>query len=352
MKTALQRERKGELSAVNVLFCAMMTYFHVAPQSLAVLDPLSWQYAAVLLVQRLGCVAVPGFFFLSGLRFTLSSSEKGLLPYYWGRFKRLVIPYAGAAAVYYAVFVRLGWYVFDWNDLLRQTLQGTLSDHFYFVIALVQFALLAPVFRGVVRRYSPLVLLPPALVLTQFSGQFFTALAQYFPTSPLPHYIRTLFPNFLFYYLAGCFAGARYEDFRAMLAENRLPIGVMALIFTAADQLCSFLHYSGRSTIPFLEQVHLLFYLSGILLLCSLPAPRWEGLWGAVMRAADRASYLIYLYHGLVIALFNLWAPSWGITNAGAQLIGRTLAAFGVTGGACILWQRLWAAATGKSEIV
>ena len=77
MSLGLQTERRAELSAVNVLFCGMMTFYHIAPQTLASLDPLSWQYAAVLALQRLGCVALPGFFFLRGFFPTTGAGSGG-----------------------------------------------------------------------------------------------------------------------------------------------------------------------------------------------------------------------------------------------------------------------------------
>lgn len=342
MSLGLQTERRAELSAVNVLFCGMMTFYHIAPQTLASLDPLSWQYAAVLALQRLGCVALPGFFFLSGLKFALTSGKKGLLPYYWSRVRRLLIPYAAACGVYYGVFVWLRWYSFDWREFIRLTLCGGLSAQLYFVIALVQFALLAPVFRHLTERYSPAILLPLALVITQLSGPLFSHLAQCFPHTPLPSYANSIFTNFLFYYLAGCFAGARYGQFREMLVNHRLPIGVTALTALCADQLASILHYSGRISLPYLESIHMLYYIAGTLLLCALPTPSWSGLKGALLRGADQASYHVYLYHCLIIVLFNLWAPILGLRGAGLQLLLRTIVTFAVSNGGSLLWQWLW----------
>lgn len=338
--------RLEELSVLNVLFCLMVAFYHITSQTAASLDHLSWQFALTVFLQRTTCISLPGFFFLSGLKLTLPSPgrEKPLSQYYRGRAGRLLVPYVLAAAVHYLVFVILGWYPFSVTDFLQQTALGTLSAQFYFVVVLAQFILLAPVFRAIPRRWPPVILLPVSLVLTQLSGPFFSHVAQHFPV--LSPCTRLAFPNFLFYYLAGCCAGTYYENFRTMLVKNRSLIVPMALCFTCADQLACFLHYSGRSTIPYLESLHLLYYISGILLLCSWPATVWTGSAGRLLHAVDRASYLIYLYHCLVITLFNAWAPRQGITNAGVQFLLRTAVTYGVTIGGCVGWQWLWRTVT------
>lgn len=336
--------RLPELSNLNVLLCMMVIYIHAASQTLSSLDRLSWQYAFVLLVQRTACIAVPAFIFLSGLRLTLPSPgrKRSLPQYYLDRSRRLLVPYLLAATVHYLTFIKLGWYTFSLKELLQQTARGNLSAQFYFVIVLIQFTLLSPLFRALPRRFEPILMLLPALVITQFSGSFFSSVAQLFPNTPLQHYTGVIFTNFLFYYLAGCCAGDRYQDFRALLAKNRPLIVGMALFFTSTDLLGCLLHYSGRLSISYLESLHQLYYISGILFLCSLPPKSWGGALGWLIGRADRASYLIYLYHCLVITLFNLYAPAWGLTGAGRQFLLRILATYGVTISGCVLWQELW----------
>ena len=78
------------------------------------------------------------------------------------------------------------------------------------MVVLLQFILLAPLFRTLVQRYSPAVLLPIALLITQLSTEFFGAAGL-----PAPDWLAALysghqFTDALFYYLAVCFAGAMY----------------------------------------------------------------------------------------------------------------------------------------------
>ena len=53
----------------------------------------------------------------------------------------------------------------------------------------------------------------------------------------------------------------------------------------------------------------------------------------------DRASYLVYLYHALVITCFNALADRLGITKVSLQFLLRLAVVYTVTFLGCMLWQ-------------
>lgn len=339
--------RLEELSLLNVLFCLLVVLIHVLSQTVISLERSSWQYALVLIVQRLSFVSVPGFFFLSGLKLTLPRSRpQPLARYYLGRVKTLLLPYLLAAAAYYLCFVAIGWYAFSPAQFLRETALGTLSAPFYFLVALVQFILLAPLFQWLARRYHPVLLLPLSLGITWLSSLYFNSILQLFDPSAAFPYSDRVFTTYLVYYLAGCCAGQNYPRCLALLAENRSLIAASALFWGAADAAVSLLAFSGRRAAPFLELIHTLYILSAILFLLDWTERHKEllsGGRGRLLRAADQASYLIYLYHCLVITLFNYYAPRLAGERTSVLLLLRAAVVYPVSIAGCILWQRLWA---------
>lgn len=343
----MARRRLEELSILNVLFCMLVVLIHVLSHAVSALDRTGWQYALVLIPQRLAFVSVPGFFFLSGLKLTLPrETEPSLGAYYLGRLKKLFFPYLLAAVIYYLTFIRLGWYTFSPAQLVRETALGTLSAQFYFLIALMQFILLAPLFRYLARRYAPALLLPLALGITWLSSMYFNSVLQLFDPSAAFPYGDRIFTSYLVYYLAGCCAGQNYPRCLALLAENRSLIAASALFWGAADAAVSLLAFSGRRAAPFLELIHTLYILSAILFLLDWAERHKEllsGGRGRLLRAADQASYLIYLYHCLVITLFNYYAPRLAGERTSVLLLLRAAVVYPVSIAGCILWQRLWA---------
>ena len=253
--------RRRELSLVNVAFCLGIVVFHCMSHPITHLDRLSWQFALAVTAQRVTCIGVPGFFFLSGLKFALPASRQRTLgQYYRSRFQRLIPPYLLAAALHYFPFTLTGTYPFSLKNFALLTIRGSLSAQFYYVIVLLQFILLAPLFRFLMQRYSPVLLLPLALTVTRLSGEFFCGIT-------LPSWLAALysghqFTDAIFYYLAGCFAGAGYEDFLKLLEKNRPLITWLFVLSTPTAIAASVYTSSGRGELPYLESLNILFFIS------------------------------------------------------------------------------------------
>mgnify|MGYP000084442238 CR=1 FL=1 len=248
-----------------------MVLIHCLSQPVSVLDHNSWQFALVLCVQRLAFVSVPGFFFLSGLKLTLfADRHRSLIKYWLGRVRTILLPYILAVAIYYLYFWTHHYFPFSLADFGGYLVRGDLSSHFYFVVALMQFVVLTPLFLWLARRFDPAILLPFALGLTWLSSLYLQPiLSTILPGVEFPYGDR-VFLSYLVYYLAGCCAGQAYPKFLALLEHNAPLIAVLAVVFAAWDAGASWLGFSGRQSIPYLELVHTLYILSAILLLFVL----------------------------------------------------------------------------------
>lgn len=342
MALTAQKTRKTELSLLNVLFCLLVVFIHVAAHPVSTLDRMSLPYAVILMAQRLSFVAVPGFFLLSGLKLTLPRSKpQPLADYYKGRIKSILLPYLIAALVHYLVFVfGLRWFPFSLKEFGLYLVRGNLSGQFYFLIALFQFILLAPLFRWLSARWSAMLLVPFSVGLMWLSSIYFNTVLQLFlPGASFPYSDR-IFTSYLAYYLAGCCIGQNYQGFQALVKKNRGLIWVLFLFFALSDAGLSVLTFSGRMYIPYLEYIHTMYIFSAILALFDLalrvsaPPPR-------LLSALDRISFPIYLWHCLVITLFNSCAPRLGLHRVSTQFAVRFVVTYGVTIGGCLLWQKL-----------
>ena len=342
-------KRKTELSALNVLFCLLVVFIHVASHPVSVLDKMSLSYALILMAQRLAFVSVPGFFLLSGLKLTLPRAKaQSLGLFYAGRLRTLLLPYLFTSLVYYLVFVFwLKWFPFSLREFGVYLVRGGLSAQFYFLIALFQFIALAPLFRWLARRWSPVLLLPFAVGIMWLSSMYFNGVLQVFLPEVTFQYSDRIFTSYLAYYLAGCCIGENYPQFRDFLGKNRGLIWTSFLFFAAADGGLSVLTFSGRRYIPYLEHIHTMYIFSAILALFDLalrlpsPLPRW-------VEKIDRISFDIYLWHCLVITLFNAYAPRFGLVRVSTQFFARFIVTYGVTIAGCLLVQRLAAVCRKK----
>ena len=333
-----ENKRLSELSVLNLLFCFMVLWSHCSGQPITVLDHSSWQYGLMICLQRLTFVSVSGFFFLSGVKLTLSSGPLRLGRYYGKRIKSIFLPYLLAVAVYYMYFMRHGYFGFSLPDLIGYAIRGDLSAPFYFVVALAQFVVLVPLFRWLARRWSPVILLPIALGVTVLSGQYLNDMLHLLSPALNFAYGDRIFTTYLVYYLAGCCAGQCYQEFVELLQKNlRLLVGC-ALFLMAADAYCSWQHFVNGQPVPFLETLHTLYQLTAIPALYAL-ALRFPIRLPPLAQKMDRASFLVYLYHSLLITWFNDFIPHLGITKVSLQFLLRVAFIYPVTFLLCILWQ-------------
>jgi len=336
-----EKRRLPELQVLSVLFCLLVILGHSCSHAETVLDKLSWQFAAATMLHRLCFVAVPGFFLLSGVKLTLPQTRPRSFPVYWRkRAKSLLLPYGIAAAVYELYFVRHGYYAFSLPSFLRRLVTGEIAAPFYFLVILVQFVVLAPLFQRLAERYSPVLLLPFAAGITLLSFVWWNDLLHVFAPHAWFAYSDRVFTSWCFYFLAGCCIGARYDAFCALLARHRAFLAVLCAVFAAADGLLTVALYSGRAVVPCLDLVHMLFYLAALGVLYDLALRRRSPL-PPLPAAFDRAGFLIYLYHALVILVFDSLVYRLPNTHEGPLLPLRFAVAVLVTGGLCILWQRI-----------
>ena len=127
------KRRLPELTYMNVLFTLMVISVHILSEAVTTLDRQSVQYFAVYTPWKLFQFVTQGFVFLSGVKLFISS-RTGTGRFYLGRLKRVVLPYVLWVAVYYAYFVQIGYFGFDFLQLIRYIFVGDLSAQFYFVI--------------------------------------------------------------------------------------------------------------------------------------------------------------------------------------------------------------------------
>ena len=138
-----------EVSVFEFFLCMFVILIHLLSEGVDTFP--KWSFLSVLFssMTRLATFAVPGFIFTSGLKLFYKYGDRKRFPYprfLWDRVKKICIPYCIAIVLYYLVFV---WvievYQFSWDQLWYFLITGDISAQFYFVILILQFYLLMPV---------------------------------------------------------------------------------------------------------------------------------------------------------------------------------------------------------------
>jgi hypothetical protein len=218
------REKRIEIDALNILFCLIVVFVHVVSEAVGGLQRDSWQLFFVYIPWRGAQFVVQGFLFLSALKLFYKQAE-GAKPKYVsfmkGRLYSIAAPYAAWVLIYYLYFVGIGYFGFTVKDYLGYLFLGNIAAPFYFIILILQFYMLQPLWSLIMKKVPvPLFLLFSAAV---------TLLRPPFP------YSDRVFTTYLLYWALGCAAGANLASFTALLRRFRMPLCAMFLVLYSAS---------------------------------------------------------------------------------------------------------------------
>lgn len=334
--------RKPELVLMNVLFCMLVIFIHVSSAPVTYYDKSSFQYAIVLIPWRLSAFVVQGFIFLSGLKAMLKM-EQGIdyKKFYLTKLTRIVIPYLLWNIVYYLYFIKQGYFAFSIPELLTYFLNGTLVSPFYFIVIIVQFYTLMPLWLKIVKTVPPAVSLVVAFLLTYILGRYLPNITAWIFPGYSFQFADRILTTYLFYWIAGCYVGVYYTRAKELLSSKRNLVSALFVLFMLLESTLCYLSFSGHLIFRWLEEIHYLYCISAVSFVFMAISLFYENraLRSRLVKSIDTVSYSIYLMHCLMIYIINdvLWR--FGITGISASYLIRILFVYSVTVGLCLVWK-------------
>ncbi|MBR5808518.1 MAG: acyltransferase, partial [Clostridia bacterium] len=298
-------QRKNELSFLNIIFCLLVIFIHVASAPVTELLKGSWQYGAIFVPWRLSAFVVQGFIFLSGLKMFLKEDTGKYLAYCKNKFSKIVFPYIMTVVLFYVYFLCRNYFAFSVKDLFGYIIKGDLVSHFYFVIAIVQFYILKPVWTFMVNKISPKIAVIVSIIIMFLCKYAFSAFA----------YNDRLFTTYLVYWVMGCYAGKHYESLLCHIKKNKMAYISQFAIVAFLEAVISYTQfvYGGMK---FLEELHFLYCISAILCASGFATLVSDRVMNKkLLKKIDSSSYYIYLIHPLFIFITDGMLKKYGIND-------------------------------------
>lgn len=332
------RTRKQDIVFLNVLFCMLVIFIHISSEIVTEMPKSTIFFKTVFSAHRLSSFVVQGFLLLSGAKLFISNNEKiNYARHYFRRFTRIVIPYLIWVFIYYCYFCSEEYFTFSLKELGSSILNGDLSAHFYFVVILVQFEILVPLWRFLYKRGNASVHIAFALIVTVIANQYLMPiLTTLFPSMPMLD-MSNCFLRYQIYWTAGCMIGIHYRQFQEYLRKNKIMI-TLGFLFCAslnvALSLATVAHYP-----TWLEFIHIMYCMSAILFFYMV-AQLFDG--SKLLKPlsfVDKSSYTIYLVHCLVIFIANDYMTDRGILDLGTRYGFRAGAVYGISIALGVIWQ-------------
>lgn len=290
------KKRITEISLMNIFFAMLVILIHLCSKHLSGPDKFSIEYTVILSVWRLASFVVQGFIFLSAFKFFSADTRTFKYgKFYLSRLTEIVIPYIFFSVLYYFLFLSLGFYPEGQNHfsyILHGLYKTNIVGHLYFVIVILQFYLLMPLWRFLNKHVKYQYLLPISLIITVICSYYF------------PNTGRIFLKYLIFWFLGMCF-GKHYNDAKK-LSKELFPLTLILFVCCAvADATLMWNNLAGIYVFPYLEYLHILYSILAILFFFEVARKFKEIYKFKVLKAINGASYYIYLSHCIFIYLFD-----------------------------------------------
>lgn len=304
---------------MNILFCMGVIMIHVLSDAVNNMRHDSFIYNAIYVVWRMLSAAVPGFIFLSGLKLSLKPITD-YKKFYLRRVTSVLIPYLIWMPIYYYFSWKLNYYTeIGVKDFFIKLADGTSTAHFYFIIVILQFYIMMPLWQLITKKLPPVQVIIACALITFWSQAWLPVLAENNGWNMVLTNDR-LFTNYLLAWACGCYCGAYYKKATKNIKRFRVLFYAAFVIMTIIDQM--FVHYVNRTGEIYLQlyYVNSIYVMSAIFALMAFML-RFEKkhIMGKFTALLDRSSYYIYLVHLLVLMFarefMDRYFPSAGVLN-------------------------------------
>lgn len=349
-ETLKAKERYLEISILNVFLCILVVFIHVSTAPLNTLENGSWQYVAIMIPRRGFAFVVQGFIFLSGLKlFLVKKDNFSYLSYLVRRFVHVFLPYIIWVVLYYLYFVYgRKYFRFDAARLLKHIITGDLVSPFYYIIIIAQFYVLVPLWRRVIVKSNPVILTAFSVIITVISWKYLPGIISAFVPNYFFAYSDRMFTSYLVFWIAGCYAGVHYQQFKKILRDNKSMIRAFFGVALALYLYLCYQRFSLGRDVAFLDDVRVVYCMSAILFFYSASV----GLAGAgqkntasraikAINGVDRVSYSIFLTHCLVIFQLDHMLKLYMDLPVRISFPLRLIVVYAVSIGASLLWRKI-----------
>ena len=319
-------QKKPRLAAIEYIRGVSMlgvVGIHVGSQYL--MNP-SANIHLVALFETVTRFAVPIFFFISafGLFYNLDTSKPfDYATFLRRRFKAVLIPYLTWSILYIvhdAIYYHYG--APPLGYLLKLLFFGLAKYHLYFLVILVWFYLLMPLWIAIVRRITPRRLLFLMLIQMAFDyiSSYSTALTALTYSLPEDSLLRWLIEyrlnylvlHYVFVFILGGYLAVNIDRFLSLLRRRRGAIS-LSFVLSLTALLCHYyfvvlIHHqpaeAAVNTAHQLSPIGIIYTVAASIFLFGLFTFTLKD--STLLKLLGRHSYFIYLFHPLVILYLHL----------------------------------------------
>ncbi len=315
----------NEVNVFSVILCFAVMMIHLTSSPVTYMeDKLKLEYYIVFALNRLLSFAVPGFLFLSGFKLQCKYKDRKMdvKKFYVGRIKKIYVPYLIACLIYFITYLMMKYAEFNVMNLLYQILFGNISAHFYYIVIAMQFYLIFPLLIKIFQK-NKWITLGLSIIATIMFQQFMI-----FDMSD------RFFLSYIFYFVLGMFFADNYDLCKKEMLNKTFVIPTVLSFILLSIYHCkySYLTMMGAYWYKAAKAVNILYVFLALMcvyyvavFISNLPKKITD-----VIENVSKYSFYIYLYHILLMQLFEVFILSHFDLTIKAKFIYSTILLYGL----------------------
>lgn len=329
-----------ELNYFNAFACLGVILVHILSIGITSLSRDSIQLFIIFLPWKISAYVVPAFLFSGAVKMALSfegGKNENYLKYIAKRFLKIYLPYCLWVIVYYLYFLKLGWVEKGIVPLIKYILVGDLSAQFYYVVIVMQFYILMPLWKLFIKHVPFFIGIPFTGLITILMHKFDPLLQHLEITFP---YRSVVFVTYLAFWVVGLYVGKHYEDIKKSLKD----CGGSTLLSSLFVILVTLIHYWQYSKSLYIFDGEILKFFTDILTVFTMLylCIRIENSGLEKIKKAlsfiHKSSFSVYLSHCLILQIVTNYLTGKGITDIGFILIVRAISCYTIPFALWYIW--------------
>ncbi len=323
--------KQKELNYMNAIACLCVILIHVLSLGIQAADP-SWQAFVIYFPWRLSAFVVPMFLYTGAVKLAMQFQNKTITlqsykTYIWQRIRKIYLPYVLWVVIYYLTFLPIHYVRGEWRELAHYLITGSITSPFYYIIIIMQFYLLMPLWVWMLRMIPAWLGGALGLLVTLCMRQVPDILSRMGISF---QYADRVFATYLIFWVAGLYAGRSYEQAKVAL-QNKTAQKVCIIVILLYVVQSYLQHKQGLMLFD-------LFYVKMVADLLSIALV--HGLCLRLVHGSERiqrilqtiyeSSFFVYLSHCLFLTHVTVFAQGRGVSGLLPLLLIRFLTCYTV----------------------
>lgn len=315
-----------ELDYMNAIASLLVILIHVLSLGISTLNNTSWQAAVIYFPWRLSAFVVPMFLYTGAIKMAQQFKDtkitwKKYVRYFSRRILKIYLPYVIWVCIYYLSFLRIEYVRGNLKEFLNYLVIGNLASPFYYIIIIMQFYILMPLWMWMIKHIPAYISVGIGLLCT-FCMQRCTDICAMFGID-FPYSDR-VFSTYLIFWIIGLYVGAHYEEFIESLRRKRCGIGICSTViilcvFFAYIQYARQIYLFNMNDVKMVSDLLSIFMLHTLCLRMTKASLSIQNL----LKRLYQSSFFIYLSHCLFLTLVTNDMTLMGINDLTVLLIVR-----------------------------